>query len=274
MSVWKRALKETLRLFGSQYRLWAPFLFIAGFQIILIGLVWLAPQAPYSTLLAPPIRYFSGDRVLHYPVHFWYLYHVMKPVHLITNVLAGAYLSGLATLMVRQAHERKAISMRNAMLTSKAHYVSLAVLWIITWVIANAFFKGAGYIKLPPIFSATLNAGLAVLLQALLVYPITAAVLEGLPWWKALARGVLEFFRYPLPTIGIVLVPSALLLVFAFFVSESRVFKWMMDTGTPEISLVFVFARLAAVTVADAVITLSAAHLWLFHRQSGRASGK
>ena len=274
MSAWQRTLKAILRLFGSQYRLWAPFLLIAGFQVFLIGLVWLAPHAPYSTLLAPPIRYFSGDRVLHYPVHFWYLYHVMKQVYMVTNVVAGAYLSGLAALMVRQAHEGKAISIRNARLSGKARYFSLVALWIIIWLIASGIFKATGQIKLPHVFLVSINVGLAVLLQALLAYPITIAVLEGLPWWKALLRGLAEFFRYPLQTIGIVLVPSALLIAFAFFASESHLLKWMMDMATPELSLLFVFARLGVVTAADAVITLGIARLWLFHHQPGRASGK
>ena len=274
MSAWQRTLKAILRLFGSQYRLWAPFLLIAGFQVFLIGLVWLAPHAPYSTLLAPPIRYFSGDRVLHYPVHFWYLYHVMKQVYMVTNVVAGAYLSGLAALMVRQAHEGKAISIRDARMTGKARYFSLVALWIITWAIANGIFKGVGQIKLPYVFLVSINIGLAILLQALLAYPITVAVLEGLPWWKAFSRGIVEFFRYPAQTIGVVLVPSALLIAFAFFVNESRLFKWMMDTATPEVSLVFVFARLIIVTVVDALITLGIAYLWLFHHQPRPASGK
>lgn len=274
MSAWQRTLKAMLRLFSSRSRLWAPFLLIAGFQFFLIALVWLAPHPPYSSLLAPPIRYFSGDRVLHYPVHLWYLYHVMKQVHVVANVVAGAYLSGLAALMVRQEHEGKAISIRDARLSGKAHYFSLAALWIITWMAAGGVFKAAGRIPLPHIYLVSINIGLAVFLQALLAYPITAAVLGGLPWWKALLRGVGEFFRYPLQTIGFVLVPSALLIAFAFIASESRVFKWMMDTATPELSLVFVFARLAVVTAADAAITLSIAHLWLFHHQLKLASRK
>ncbi|MDP3703053.1 MAG: hypothetical protein Q8R78_01505, partial [Candidatus Omnitrophota bacterium] len=115
-------VRQTLQLFGSQRKLWVPFLVVACVEVLFLGLIWLAPHPPFSKLLAPPIRYFFGDRVLHYPAHLWFLYHAMKHTHLVASTLVGAFMTGVACAMVRQAHEGTPLSLRNALVGGQARY--------------------------------------------------------------------------------------------------------------------------------------------------------
>ena len=88
--------RQTAKLFGAHRKLWLPFLAAALFESLLVLAIWLAAQPPFSKVLAPPIRYFFSDRVLHYPAHLWFLFHALKHTYLVAAVLVGAFMSGVA----------------------------------------------------------------------------------------------------------------------------------------------------------------------------------
>ena len=90
MDALKRTFQHAAKLLGPDRALWRPFLATLLVEFLLLLLFWLAPHPPFSTLLAPPIRYVFGDRVLHYPRHLWFLYEAMKHTHLAASVLVGA----------------------------------------------------------------------------------------------------------------------------------------------------------------------------------------
>ncbi len=268
MTAWQRTLRDTIRVFGSQRKLWAPFLFTAFGEALLISLVWLAPHPPASTLLAPLVRYAFGEGSLHYPRHLWLLYHVMAYTHIAATFLIGAYLSGVASIMVRQTHEGQPLSMRNAIVSGQVRYSTVLLVWLVSWLVANGAIEGVIRITPPGHKALWINVGAILLLQTLFAYPIPAAVFDGVPWWKALWRGMREAVRYPLSTLAVVAAPSALLIGFAWLLPEGRVARWMMR-GMPEIAVGCVVARLAVMTVADALLTISVAHLWWCHRKRG-----
>jgi hypothetical protein len=101
-------------------------------ELFFLLLVWLAPHAPYSTILAPPVRYFFGDRVLHYPWHIWFLYHAMKHTHFVASTLAGAFMTGVACLMVQQRYAKTPVSFRDALVSPDIKYVRLLLVWLVS----------------------------------------------------------------------------------------------------------------------------------------------
>ena len=266
-----RAARNTARLFGSQRKLWVPFLVVAFIELFLIGLIWLAPQHPFSILLAPPIRYFFGEKNLHYPWHLWFLYHVMKHTHFITTTFIGAYMGGIACAMVRQAHEGKPLFLRAAVASRQVRYGRMLLLWLLTWGIAT------GAIELVTRFAPKTHwmlwavIGLSIALQALLSYVIPAAVYEGSVWWKAFFQGIREALRYPFSTVAVVILPTILVICFAAIAPETRVAQWMAR-ATPEIALLWVGIRLVVWMVADVLLTVSLAHLWWAHRATNQVN--
>ncbi len=254
-------------MFGAQRRLWTPFLIGAILELCFIGLIWLAPHPPFSKVLAPPIRYFSSDNVLHYPTHLWFMYHSMKHAHLVVSILLGAFLTGIASEMVRQFRAGKAedVSIRSAVLSRQVRYSRVVILWLITWGSAEGLLKLLTFIGAK--VSWVLIPSIAVLIawQALLVYAIPIAVFTQVSWWRALGRSFKEGLRYPFSTLMVVGVPSLVVIAFAIVASPGHVAVWMTQTE-PEIALAVILVRILVLTVADAVMTVVISHLWWIHR--------
>ena len=265
MKVLWLTLRETGRFVRSQRRLWLPFLVVAAVEVGFLLLVWLAPYRPFSFILAPPINYFFGERVLQSPANLWFLYHVMPYIHLTASILLGAFMTGIACEMVRQTHAGERLSLREALVARRVRYGRVVLIWLVTWGAAK-WIMGLAFSSAPT--AGLLLAGgiaLAMFLQMLCVYAIPAAVFEGATWWNAILRGVRETFRHPITTLLVVAVPSGLVILFSMWATDGRLVQWMLQT-TPGIAVIFVVARLAVWTVADAILTVAIAHLWWFHR--------
>ena len=269
MSAIGLTLRQTFRMLGSHRRLWLPFLVTAALEAVFIALVWLAPHPPFSTLLAPPIRYVFGDRILHYPWHLWFLYHAMTHAQVGASLLLGAFMSGVACAMVRQTHEGKSLSFRDALMGREVRWGTMALLWLVVWAGARA--AAQGLVHTIPQGPRLLWSSVAVTVafQVLLAYAIPAAVFNRSPWWKALLQSLRETARHPLSTLLIVALPTIPVLLWSLMASEARVAGWMARIA-PEVAVAFVVCRLALVTAADAVLTVGIAHLWWCHRLPAR----
>lgn len=264
-------LRHTVKLVGTQRKLWLPFLVTAFVEALFVGVVWLAPQPPFSTLLAPPLRYVYGDHALHYPWHLWFLYHTMKHTHLAASIVVGAFMSGVACAMVGQTHQGQRLSLREALVTRRVRYGTLLMVWVVTWSLATGLGEAVASFapKTPQVF--WISVGLTLLLQAFVVYAIPAAVFHGASWWRALGQSVRETLRYPFSTLLVVAVPSAGIMLFALGCSSQQVASWITRTE-PEIAVAFIAARLMVWTLADALLTVTSAHLWWVHRAMPQAA--
>ena len=269
--VWK-TWHLTAKIVTSHRKLWIPFLMTALVEASFLGCIWLAPQPPFSVVFAPPMRYFFGERVLHYPAHLWFLYHAMKHTNLVASLLVGAFMTGVACAMVQQLHEGTPLSFRTALMNHQVRYRRVAFLWLIAWGIAKGSLELAGRYAPKTIWMFWVLVTFTVVLQALLSYIIPAAVFERTSWWKALWHGVRESCQHPLSTLLVVIGPSALVITFAAIFSPARLAQWMTHTTAPEIALVWTAARLMVWTIADALLTISIAHLWWLHRAPAYAS--
>ncbi len=269
-SVWT-AWRLTAKILTSARRLWIPFLITAVTEAFFIGLVWLAPHPPFSTVLAPPIRYFFGERVLHYPTHLWFLYHAMKHTNVAAAVAVGAFMSGLAWAMVKQSHEGVPLSLHGAIVSKQVRYGRVLILWMIAWGVAKGALELIGQYGPKSLWMFGSMIGLTILLQALFVYAIPITVFQQTAWWKALWRGVLETVHHPVSTLLAVIVPSTLVILFAMFVSPTHIADWMLHTA-PEITVLLVAARLLVWTLADTLLTITIAHLWWIHHHTPAAA--
>lgn len=262
------ALRRFLYLVGPQRKLWLPFFVTALFESVLLGLVWLAPQPPFSLILAPPIRYFSGDRVLHYPWHLWYLFYVMKHTHLVATFLIGAFMSGVACVMVRQAHAGEPLSLAKAITGRQVSFVNVVSVWVLTWVFAEGILKGFNRFLLPHSPLGWVGIAAAIFLQLLFAYTIAAVALEKISWWKAIPASIKETLKFPLSTFLMMLIPAVPLMVFATFITPAYVAKMVLERQ-PEAAAGFAAARLGIWLLADALFTVGMANLWLLHRSAG-----
>lgn len=264
MQALTKTIRLTVKIFGSHKLLWIPFIVIVLLELLFIAMIWLAPHPPYSKIFAPPIRFFFSDRFLHYPWHLWFLFYAMKHTHLVASVVLGAFMSGIACVMVRQTHQSKPPSMRDALISKDVHYGRVLLLWVITWGVARIFMESLSRFAPPSSWVMPVALTATIIIQALFVYAIPIAVFQNLIWRKAILASILETLRRPLSTLLVVTLPSIIVIVFAFTVSPGRLPNWMMS-ATPEIVFVFILARLVVWTVADALLTVAVCHLWLIH---------
>lgn len=260
-----RAIRQTAKLFGSHRKLWVPFLVTAAVEACLLSLIWLAPHPPFSKVLAPPIHYFFNERVLHYPWHFWFLYHAMKHTSIVTSILVGAFMSGIACAMVRQLHESKTLSVREALVGGQVRYGTMVLLWLITWGTARGALEALAYFAPKAMWVLWTAIGCTVAFQALFAYTIPAAVFERSKWWKAVGQGVRETLRHPFSTLLVVILPSLAIISFGIFFPPVRILQ-QVTTQHPEIALAYVAGRLLLWLVADTLLTVTVAHLWWVHR--------
>ncbi|MBI3997069.1 MAG: hypothetical protein HY352_05350 [Candidatus Omnitrophica bacterium] len=265
------AVRETAQLFGRQRILWLPFVCVTFVEALFVGLVWLAPHAPFSDVLAPPIRFFFGDRVLHYPAHLWFLYHVTRHAYIAATVLVGAFMTGVACAMVGQIHTGAMLSFRDVLVNRQVHYGRMLLVWIISWGIATSIAEGSARVAPKSLLGLLVVVGITVVLQALFVYAIPAAVFQRAKWWKALLSSVRETARYPLSTLAVVTPPTLLVIGLAVLVPPVKVAEWMGRTQ-PEWAVACVAVRLIVWMVADALLTVATAHLWWTHRAVSRAA--
>ena len=265
-----RVATSIIRLSGSHRKLWLPFLVAASAEIILLGILWLAPHPPYSKILAPPIRYFFGDRVLHYPIHLWFLYHAMKHTHLIASIVIGAFMSGIACVMIRQSYDGTPLSFREALVSRQARYRTIVIVWFVICLAA----KGAMGLTTRAVSHSNdqllMWVGLSVMLglQVLLAYAIPAVVFDRCAWWKALLQSIQEALRFPFSTLVVIGIPSAMVIGFAMVAPPVQLARWMVRTA-PEIAILWIAMRLLVWMLADVIMTVGVAHLWCLHRQVG-----
>lgn len=264
-----RALIKTIRLtakiFGSHRLLWIPFITIVILELLFIAMIWLAPHPPFSKFFAPPIRFFFSDRFLHYPWHLWFLFYAMKHTHLVASLLLGAFMSGIACVMVGQTHKNKQPSLREALVNKEVRYGRVLLLWALTWGVARISIESLARFAPPSNWIIPIALTTTIVIQALLVYAIPVAVLQNLIWRKAILASIAETLRRPLSTLLVVALPSLSVIALSITVTPTRITTWMMNT-TPEIVFAFILARLVVWTVADVILTVAICHLWLSHR--------
>ncbi|MBI4355961.1 MAG: tetratricopeptide repeat protein [Candidatus Omnitrophica bacterium] len=263
-TLWQAA-QQTVKLLGPHRKLWLPFLLVAMVEVGGLLLLWLAPQPPFTRLLAPPIRFFFGDRILHYPWHLWFLYHAMKHTHMAASLLVGAFMTGIACVMVGQSHADQPLSLRAALASRQVRYGTVVLLWLLLWGMGRGAMTAVTRYAPSSQWALWLGVGLTVLIQTLFIYAIPAAVYDRVNWWRALGRSVRETCRDPLAALVVVGVPSAAMIGFISFAPPARVSQWMLQTA-PEVAIPLIAARLLVWLVADVVATVGAAHLWWIHR--------
>ena len=259
------AVRHTVKLCGAHRQLWLPFVIAALVEAGVIFVLWLAPQPPFSIVLAPPVRFVFTERALHYPWHLWYLFHTMKHAQFAAAVISGAFMTGIACVMVRQTHQAVPLSFRDALVSGQVRYSRVVLIWAASWALAQGVSSGLNRVLPAAEWGMWLTLGLTVLLQMLLVYAIPASVFDRVGWLKAFWRSIRETFRAPLGTLIVVGIPSAAVIAFEVCVPSATVAKWMAAT-TPEIAVALVAARLLLWTAADAWMTVGASHLWLYNR--------
>ncbi len=259
------AWRQTAQLFTSHRLLWVPFLFTAAIETGCLVLLWLVPHPPFSSVLAPPLRFIAGERALHYPWHLWFLADAaMRYTYVAASLFAGAFCTGVACVMVRQTDEGAAPSLQAALAGRSVRYGRVTLLWLIAWGVVKTAITTLALARNTP---GLLWIGLALswVLQAALLYAIPVSVFEGRGIFRSLAASLRETFRHPVSTLLVTIVSTAPVVLWSLLIGTRRLEQWLL--AVPERVVPLIAARLVLWTIADALLTVAIAHLWWAHRQ-------
>ncbi|MFH1860541.1 MAG: hypothetical protein ABH870_05970 [bacterium] len=219
--VWKVSFKSMWQCPA----IFLPFAFIALCEMILLGILLLAPHPIMEPLLGPPIKRFFGEMFLHYPYNFSLLptlfEYVSLPLTLVLMPLMCAVTVGMTSFVV---NGEKADLGKNLGLSIKK-YVPSFFLRIIVLLIYIGIFMLLKFLALqcyPPALAKILHIPswrmlticqylslfICLLVEPFLAYAIPIMILEKKKLFSAIKEGIIVGWSMYLPTIVIIAVPA------------------------------------------------------------------
>jgi hypothetical protein len=264
-STWKK-LAYLLRKYPS---ILTPFLWIIGFEAILLTILFLAPRYPLSILLAPPIRAFWGEKYLHYPLNFLLLPQLFEVSRNTMSFIIGVFLSAIAVSFVSTAEQGQQTDWWTSIKIVTKRYFRLVFVWAITlgtlFFIVKVLKFAYPVINSKPLFF-TVEFFVTMLVQMFFVFSIPAVVLENKKVYAAIWRSIGLFRSYFFETLIFVLLPGLLLIPVSYLLMKM---PYIMAKTFPEIALYILGSKIVIVDSIDFIITASATLFLLIHREKG-----
>jgi hypothetical protein len=202
------SLREARRMLKAPNTLLPFVVFVAVLAVWLISCTFFTIP-PISTVMVPVIEKLSGDRALHYPMHFILLPRTYNLFYLPFVILAGFVLFGRAVFAMADYYGRtgRAVEARPPFARAVPAMIVVGLVYVIlagapnlaaTWLAARM--DNAWAVRLLG-FSGLL-AGLTA--QVLLVYSLLAIRREGCGPLRAIRRSVSVGLSRFLPTLFVV----------------------------------------------------------------------
>lgn len=259
------AWRMTFGLFKQNPSILVPFLLVGLVDVILLFIVYLAPQPPLSAILGPPIKVFWGERFLHYPFNLLLVPRLFDLAHIVSTALIGVLMTGAVVMMLKESHNGIKPNLGLSLSKSLRVYLKLLVIWLVMFSLVSVVFK-----VLPAIFhfkqrAASLivfGAGflISILIQAIFTYAIPAVIIEEKKIWPAIKRSVSFCQRAFLPTL--VLVGLPMLMYIPMLILKVKL-PLLMSKVFPEAVLIFIGLGIVISAIMDCLITSSTTVLFL-----------
>lgn len=268
---------ETIRSLPSG-RLWGPFLGFALVQWAIILLLTQFHRTGLSFWMVPLIGspLIAGEGALHYPNFFLALPSIYARLSLVIDLVVGAWLMGCAYLLFWHAEhptERAPGALRQATKNwGRLLFARLPVvlgLLLVVFFLPRLFLEDpgtAGGNTLRAIRYGTILVGSMV--EALLLYAPLAVLVEGKGPFGAIRRSIGIAIRWPIASLGAVLVPNLVQIPGSYLMRNS---ERVVRTLTPDL-VAWIVCLAIAIYVFAAFFTIGAATR-LYRVKSGEADG-
>jgi len=272
-SVWS----ITFRMIAKYPRVLLPFFIKAVFEALVLTVFFYSPRPPFSAVFAQPIKSFFGAGFLHYPYNFSLLPTLFYYGQIFVMVTSGVIMYGMAMGMVSQAHsEGGEVKIFGNFNRAARRYFALIGIWLITFVLSLVISK------VPPIIIKKLmqpSPSAILLLQiityigivfvfaieAFFIYAYPAIIIERKGFFEAIGRSFSVLRHVFLTTIILVFVPRLIEFLYMFVKQRQQ---GLMNLTVPEITLVILGAGIFLTFVADALVFLSTANLFILKQET------
>jgi hypothetical protein len=236
------------------------FFTIGILDFIALIVLFLAPSAPVSYVLAPIIRTFWSDYFLHYPNNFLLLPKLFGHAHFLISTVVGVFITGLVVKQIEAEVTGQKISTVKAAAIVIRKYFSLVLVWLVSYGIFTLSLKGILPL-LPSNIWIHLAGGffLGLLIQSIFLFLIPALILVKQGFVKSLLEGFRFGIKNVLLTGALIAVPTFL----ALLVSFTKLFTPRLVRIQPEIVLWVLAGGIVISLFIDVLITSSATLLFL-----------
>lgn len=271
----------TFRMIAKYPGVLVPFLLKAVFEGVVLTVLFYYPRPPFTIIFSQPIKNIFGAAYLHYPYNFNILPTLFYYGQIIVMIVFGVIMYGMAMAMVSQAHsEGEGVRAFGSFNRAARRYfallgiwatvflVSLLVLKAPAWLIMNTMQRTPSSEMLLRVFS---YAGIAVvfIIEALFVYAYPAVIIERRSIFGAIARSFRIIRHVLFPTIMLVCIPRLLEVLFMLVKQKQQ---GLVNLTFPEMTLVILAAGIVVSFIADALVLLSTANLFILKQETEKES--
>ena len=262
--------KETFKILTANPAIFLPFFIVGLVDAGLLTLIFLAPQFPFSLLLAPPIRAFWGEAFLHYPQNFLLIPRLFSLAHIASGAIIGLLMTGLAIGMLNEAKQGKKPQILLNLVSSLKRYFILFGIWLILFILSGLVYRIPNLFLSPTnriAFQAAIYLSFlfVILIEVFFIYAFPAAIVEKKGLIKALKSGFILSRSNFLATLILLLIPSLLYFpIMALKGNQSA----LMNRFFPEIVLIVLGLGIVVTVLVDYLVTSSITILFLNKRQA------
>ncbi|MBN2483170.1 MAG: hypothetical protein JXD21_03055 [Candidatus Omnitrophica bacterium] len=259
MMVVFKTWRDTWRIIRKQPVVFLPFIISGAVSLLVLYILFLAPQRPIAYLLAPPIRAIAGEKFLHYPFNFVLLPNLFRLGDLAVSAFLGMLMSAVSVGMVADVYSRRTPSFLISLIVGFKRYFALVLLWIISFGIIAVVMK-----FLPHLFNLQARLGksafvavslcVSIVVQSLFVYMLPILIIDRKKLWGAFLENIRMLLSRLVPTVILVALPSLLYVPMLILKSYASLFA---RTGFPESVLIILAVGVIAALVIDYWITIS-----------------
>lgn len=231
------------------------FLILGIFDGVALTILSFAPIPPVSHLLAPIIRTFWSDQYLHYPSNFLLLPKLFGHAHFLISTIFGVFISGMIIKKIEADNQGQKISTLSAAGYVFKKYISLVVVWLISYGAFTLSLKGSLYI-LPPNVTIQLVSSfiLSLMVQSVVAFLIPSLIIVNRNFFYAFWNGL----KMGLQNIALMGAIFFIPMFLAFGLSFAKLYTPFFVRVYPEAVLWVLAGGIVIMLIVDVLVTSSA----------------
>ncbi len=236
------------------------FLILGIFDGIALTILFFAPIPPVSNILAPIIRTFWSDQYLHYPSNFILLPKLFGHAHFLISTVFGVFISGMIIKKIEVDNQGQKISTLSAAGFVFKKYLSLIVVWLISYGVFTLSLKGFLYI-LPRNITIQLVSSfiLSLIVQSVVAFLMPSLIILNRNFFYAVWNGLKMGIQNIVFMAAIFFIPMAL----AFGLSFAKLYTPLFIRIYPEAVLWILAGGIVITLIVDILVTSSATLIFL-----------
>jgi len=239
-----------------------PFIVLAIIDYAALTLIYLAPRAPFSKIMAPPIRRFWGEHFLHYPYNFSLIPKLFNYAHITISFTFGIFLSALFISLIAKKYnsDSEKVSFLDMVFTAIRKYIPMVIFFGVFYGLSQVLFKFTGMVVQKSAIEQSSVMGVQMvanffwsfLLQVFFAFMFPILIIENVGLFRTFCMNFPAVFRNFKLVFFAVLIPS---LLYAGIIVNMLLLPRMVQKYEPEVILVSLSINILLTVVIDLFIT-------------------